>query len=178
MQFGERLTALRKKKGLTQEQLAEQLSLTRQTISKWELEQSLPDIVYLLELSSFFEVSTDYLLKGEEKAVENVPANPVQNVIRVDLAKEEKKDSFGHWRLIAVGSFVCMLTFFGIVAFVICSVLNPWGVMIDNYIFEGLLGFLIGTDTLWFFVLLVILFICGGVLLGVAVWRELVRKRI
>lgn len=64
MAFCETLTYLRKLKGLSQEQLAQELDITRQTISKWELNQSTPDIDYLLRLSEYFEVSTDYLLKG------------------------------------------------------------------------------------------------------------------
>ena len=66
MALGEILTNLRKAKGLSQEQLAEELNLTRQTISKWELNQSTPDIDYLLQLSNFFGVTTDYLIKGKQ----------------------------------------------------------------------------------------------------------------
>lgn len=52
MTFGETLTNLRKSKGLSQSQLADALNLTRQTISKWELDQSTPDITYILHLAS------------------------------------------------------------------------------------------------------------------------------
>lgn len=63
MKFGEKLQTLRRAKGLSQEQLSEALGVTRQAISKWELNASLPDVEKLLALSEFFEVSTDYLLK-------------------------------------------------------------------------------------------------------------------
>ena len=53
---------LRKEKGLTQIQLAEQLNLDQTAISKWERGKSLPDIQTLILLSNFFDVSTDYLL--------------------------------------------------------------------------------------------------------------------
>ncbi len=66
MAFGETLSNLRKAKGLSQEQLAAELGLTRQTISKWELNQSTPDLDYLLRLSDFFAVSTDFLIKGKQ----------------------------------------------------------------------------------------------------------------
>lgn len=65
MNFGEKITTLRKQKGITQEQLAEQLGVTRQTISKWELNQSTPDLNYISQLSDLFEVTTDYLIKEE-----------------------------------------------------------------------------------------------------------------
>lgn len=64
MAFGEILTTLRKSRGMSQEQLAEQLNLTRQTISKWELDQSTPDMEYIIKLSDLFGVTTDYLIKG------------------------------------------------------------------------------------------------------------------
>ncbi|MBS7224123.1 MAG: helix-turn-helix transcriptional regulator [Clostridiaceae bacterium] len=63
MKFGEKLQTLRRAKGLSQEQLAEALGVTRQAVSKWELNASLPDVEKLLVLSDFFQVSTDYLLK-------------------------------------------------------------------------------------------------------------------
>ena len=66
MAFGEILSSLRKAKGLSQEQLAAELGLARQTISKWELNQSTPDLDYLVRLSDFFGVSTDFLIKGEQ----------------------------------------------------------------------------------------------------------------
>ena len=65
MALGETLTMLRKSKGLSQEQLAGELGLTRQTISKWELNQSTPDLAYLVRLNDYFGVSTDSLIKGE-----------------------------------------------------------------------------------------------------------------
>lgn len=63
MKFGEKLQALRRAKGLSQEQLSEALGVTRQAVSKWELNASMPDVEKLLALSDFFQVSTDYLLK-------------------------------------------------------------------------------------------------------------------
>ena len=68
MSFGETITNLRKNKGITQEQMAERLGVTRQTVSKWELDQSTPDLNYISQLSDIFEVTTDYLIKGETTA--------------------------------------------------------------------------------------------------------------
>ncbi len=63
MSFGTKMAEQRKKQGITQEKLAEQLGVTRQTISKWELDQSTPDINYISQLSDIFSVTTDYLIK-------------------------------------------------------------------------------------------------------------------
>ncbi len=66
MTFGQKLQQLRRARGMSQEDLAGQLSVTRQTISKWELDQSTPDLPYLAAISELFGVSTDYLIKGKE----------------------------------------------------------------------------------------------------------------
>ena len=161
MAFGEILTNLRKSRGLSQEQLAGELNLTRQTISKWELNQSTPDLDYLVRLSEFFGVSTDYLIKGEQK--NDIPRaadskfeisnsmNIQKQIISVDL-----KWCF-YLGVISMGVSAA-----GIIAFMICAALNPWTVMVHNLVYEGILGFLIGTKTLWFFVILFLLFIAGG----------------
>ena len=68
MNISDRIRELRKKNGLSQEELADRLGVSRQAISKWESEGSLPDIDKVIRLSECFEVSTDYILKGEEPA--------------------------------------------------------------------------------------------------------------
>lgn len=65
MSFGEKLQNLRKAKGLSQYQLAMQLNVSRQTISKWELGASLPDVENIIEISRFFDTSIDYLLRDD-----------------------------------------------------------------------------------------------------------------
>lgn len=65
MTLGEKLQKLRKQEGLSQEALAEKVDVTRQTISKWELGQSTPDLAYLAQLSDLFHVSADYLIKDD-----------------------------------------------------------------------------------------------------------------
>ena len=63
MTLGEKIHILRKQSGMSQEQLAERLAVSRQAISKWELGESLPDIDNIVQISRVFDVSTDYLLK-------------------------------------------------------------------------------------------------------------------
>ena len=65
MKFEEKLMKLRKERGLSQEDLGEGLNVTRQTISKWELGQSKPDMEKLLEISKFFNVSVESLTDDE-----------------------------------------------------------------------------------------------------------------
>ena len=73
MTMGERITALRKGRGMTQEQLAEKLSVSRQSVSKWELDQATPEVGCAVALCDLFGVSLDYLIRGME-APPPVPA--------------------------------------------------------------------------------------------------------
>lgn len=66
MTMADRIQSLRKAKGISQEELADRIGVSRQAISKWESEQSSPDLEKIILLSNYFEVTTDYLLKGIE----------------------------------------------------------------------------------------------------------------
>ena len=68
MSIADRIQSLRKEKGISQEELAEQVGVSRQAVSKWESEQSSPEVDKIILLSEYFGVTTDYLLKGKETA--------------------------------------------------------------------------------------------------------------
>ena len=67
MKFDEKLMSLRKAKGWSQEELANKIGVSRQTISKWESSQTIPDMNKLMELSKIFEISVDELINEENK---------------------------------------------------------------------------------------------------------------
>lgn len=67
MKFSEKLTELRHSRGWSQEQLGERLGVTRQTVSKWELGSTTPELEKLAMMSDIFGVSTDELIKGEPR---------------------------------------------------------------------------------------------------------------
>lgn len=66
MNMADRIQYLRKTKGLSQEELANKVGVSRQAVSKWESGQSTPDIEKIIIMSELFEVTTDYILKGVE----------------------------------------------------------------------------------------------------------------
>ena len=72
MSLGERLIELRKGKHLSQEEVADKLNVTRQTISKWELDQSTPDFDKIKPLCDLYEISTDELINGIKKESNNI----------------------------------------------------------------------------------------------------------
>lgn len=66
MNIADRIQNLRKIKGITQEELADKIGISRQAVSKWESEQSIPDLDKVIAMSEYFDVTTDYILKGIE----------------------------------------------------------------------------------------------------------------
>lgn len=87
MILSEKIIHLRKQKGWSQEQLAEQLNISRQSVSKWESGTSIPDLDKIIKLSKIFEVSTDYLIKDEieETASEILPDVYEEDDLHVSL---------------------------------------------------------------------------------------------
>ena len=65
MEFKDQIKEIRKKEGLTQEELALKLSVTRQAVSNWETGKNLPDIEILINISNVFNISLDQLIKGD-----------------------------------------------------------------------------------------------------------------
>ncbi len=80
MNLGKRLMELRKKQNLSQEALAEKLGVTRQTVSKWETDQSAPDFDKVLPLCEVFGITTDELFKGEEISKEEINNNIKEDI--------------------------------------------------------------------------------------------------
>ena len=75
MILADKIIELRKKEGWSQEELAEKLSVTRQSVSKWEGAQSIPDLDKVVQMSRLFGVTTDYLLKDELEIAEPTMTN-------------------------------------------------------------------------------------------------------
>ena len=83
MKLADKLFELRKEKGWSQEKLAEQINVSRQSISKWESGQALPELEKIVELSKIFQVTTDYLLLEESDRPERKP-----------ILSEDEKDHY------------------------------------------------------------------------------------
>ena len=79
MNLSDRIQYLRKARGISQEGLADQLGVSRQAVSKWESEQSMPDLDKIISMSDYFEVTTDYLLKGIEPVVQKEEEQSIEH---------------------------------------------------------------------------------------------------
>ena len=131
MNIGEKIYNLRKKKNLSQEDLANILNVSRQTISKWETGESNPDIDKIVPLCNFFEISTDEFLKGRDIVYER------------KLNKEQKKNK-------ALTFSLCLIIF-GIMI-ILSMMLEELGVnegIIGSIIMFGLV--LIGVLLIYYF---------------------------
>ena len=113
MIFADKLTKLRKKAGWSQEELAEQMNVTRQSVSKWEGAQSVPDLEKMIRLSNLFGVSTDYLLKDEIEDTDGIlPSDDMSVIRRVSM---EEANAFLSVKAttsksIALATFLCILS--------------------------------------------------------------------
>lgn len=79
MIFPEKLQVLRKSKGLTQEELAEKISVSRQAVAKWESGQAYPDISNLIGISEFFKITIDHLVKDNDSCITSIVAQEPSN---------------------------------------------------------------------------------------------------
>ena len=114
MIFADKLIQLRKQKGWSQEELAEKLDVTRQSVSKWESTQSVPDLERILRISEIFDVSLDYLLKDNSEKVEYFADVDEKSEIYKTISAEEAKEFIKVKKSIsmplAVAVFLCIIS--------------------------------------------------------------------
>jgi transcriptional regulator with XRE-family HTH domain len=79
MILADKIIRLRKEKGMSQEELAERLNVSRQAVSKWECSETVPDLQKIIQLSELFSVTTDYLLKDEIISIDRNAMNKEKN---------------------------------------------------------------------------------------------------
>ena len=113
MIFADKLILLRKKAGWSQEELADQMNVTRQSVSKWEGAQSVPDLEKMLRLSELFGVSTDYLLKDEIEEAEHIDSSddtPTLRRVSMEEANAFLSVKLRTAKTIAYAAFLCILS--------------------------------------------------------------------
>ena len=119
MTIADRIQSLRKSKGMSQEELADAVGVSRQAVSKWESEQATPDLDKVVIMSDIFEVTTDYLLKGIDP-VKNDEHKTMADVIDQKVLTEQnskRAKTALKWFLIGFGillgiDLISMLIYF------------------------------------------------------------------
>ena len=117
--LSEKLYKLRKESGLSQEQLAEQLKVSRQAISKWESGNAVPESEKLIAISKYFDVSVDYLLKDEEE------------IGNTCLERKEYNDNKQRQ---TTGMVICLA---GIVALIVWGLISIFSPRVSNQISDS-----------------------------------------
>ena len=112
MILADKIINLRKKSGMSQEELAEKMNVSRQAVSKWEGAQSIPELEKILQLGRIFGVTTDYLLKDEIELEEfsGESDSDKERVVTLAEANEYLEQRKSSSVKIAVGTFLCILS--------------------------------------------------------------------
>lgn len=112
MILADKIIRLRKKNGWSQEELAEKVRVSRQSVSKWESAQSVPELEKILQLGELFGVTLDYLLKDDIENEEFTDSKCISGIKRVTF--EEANEYINHRRktalLISLGVFLCIMS--------------------------------------------------------------------
>ena len=145
MILADKIIENRKKNGWSQEELAEKLGVSRQSVSKWEGAQSMPDMKRILQLAEVFGVSTDYLLKDEieEKALPEI--QPAESDSVEDPGRKvsmEEANRFLEWNehaaaMISTGVMICILS--PLLVIVLEALANAGRIPFNEYT-AGLIG--------------------------------------
>ena len=145
MDFGEQIKSIRQKEKLTQEQFAMKLNVSRQAVSNWENNKNLPDIGMLILMSDVFQISLDYLIKGE-----NEMNNMTEKVI-----KDGSETRRAKYNMVCSGSIGSFLILIGIILLLVKGLsveyIDAQGVLHENFflapigflcVFSGLISFI------------------------------------
>ena len=129
IKIGEFLKELRKEKGLTQEQLAEQFNVSRRSVSRWETGKNMPDISLLVEIAEFYDTSIPEIINGERKSEKmNEEVKEVAETMS-NYAGAEKESILKNIR---------GLSLIGLLALMVYFLLDVTGVFENNHLLEYL----------------------------------------
>ena len=171
MTFGEKLTRLRKREGLSQEALAEKLGVSRQAVSRWEQSTALPDAAKLLPCAKLFSVNVEWLLDDarnwEDQAQSAEPAQETET----RAAHGDRR-----WYIaggIVTGAGALGLVVMGIFSAVFPAVVSETPLGVDWVrVYDGLAGFLKAHNVEWLFALWAAAALAGGPDRGPALHRR------
>lgn len=114
MDFSEKLLTLRKAKDLTQEQLAEKLNVSRQSVSKWESGQAVPELEKIVAMSVAFDVTTDYLLKSSEIDDLSVKTEMLEKQQQQMLVREQRRQKIRECILYGIVIYLILLAVYSV----------------------------------------------------------------
>ena len=126
MEFNNKLYELRKQKGFSQEELASRLNVSRQTVSKWEVGESAPDMEKLIAISDLFEISLDELVKGETPKQSDISEQVVKSEFYSDIKEHVLTDdnkAKARKGLKIAGIVVAVIVLIDVISFVVYAIM-------------------------------------------------------
>ncbi|MEW6983810.1 helix-turn-helix domain-containing protein [Colwelliaceae bacterium 6471] len=145
MILAEKIVRLRKQIGWSQEELSEKMNVSRQSVSKWESTNSIPDLNKIIMLAEIFDVSTDYLLKDDVEASHSnnggSEAHPIQ--INLEQALKYVESKLNSARLTAKGVFLCVSSVIPLFALMAMAKTNQLNVTSDIAAALGVISILV-----------------------------------
>ncbi len=167
MIFADKLIQLRKSKGWTQEDLAEKMEVSRQSVSKWESTRSVPEIEKIVKLSDLFDVSTDYLLKDEvENFYINKEVNGTSSVKENKFKEKNREKESAPLRQVSMSEATSFIetkkdTSFKVALGVMLAIFSPIGLIVLPALSEE--GFYALSENTSFVIAFIAMFLFVGV---------------
>lgn len=145
MILAEKIIQLRKQCGWSQEELAEKMNISRQSVSKWESTNSIPDLNKIIKLAEIFDVSTDFLLKDEYEISDTVLENKTPSAIQITLEQALKyvDSKMEIANLVTKGVMLCVCSVIPLFFFLAMAETNRMGITGDFAAAMGVVGILV-----------------------------------
>jgi transcriptional regulator with XRE-family HTH domain/uncharacterized membrane protein YccF (DUF307 family) len=145
MKLADKIMCLRKQKGWSQEELANRMNVSRQSVSKWESDSSIPEMDKIVMISSIFKVTTDYLLKDDMKEDQTIYDDETLIVTKKTVWKQEEVQLYiehldNYSRAIGLGVVICILAVINLIYFGGKSEQELFGLDVNMSITVGLVG--------------------------------------
>lgn len=134
--LGENIKTLRKRKGYSQETMAQQLNIVRQTVSKWEKGISVPDADMLTKIADLFEVTVEDLLGGNNVKNKEVDTNVNEIAAQLAVLNEQLANQSRRRRKIIKIAFIGIFIIFAITIAAYIAACVAFGVYKDNRVYE------------------------------------------
>ena len=174
MNLADKIQLQRKRKGITQEELGEIMGVSRQTITKWETEQCIPEIKKLIKLSEYFGVTTDYLLKDYitdyERNVKEIYVSSKEAPKEIVFSeKPKKKISMSG----ITGGIIFLIGALGILYLWADSMIHPVTITDWNGVYHhGFKGYLVINEMKKVFCIFCVMAIIGVGILCISFFKE------
>ena len=145
MILAEKIVRLRKQVGWSQEELAEKMDVSRQSVSKWESANSIPDLNKIIILADIFDVSTDFLLKDEHETFTTQETNIEPNTIQISLEKAVKyiENKAEVSALMTKGAILCVCSVIPLLFFLAMAQTNRLNLTGDIAAAIGVIGIVV-----------------------------------